>query len=94
MIYRRQRRGSTVPSGFYRFESQDRKSVYGFGDGQFVHLRDDRGNTWCGQAEPQGDHTVRYLFRDSYGNSISGISDHFGILLRDEFGNTWRGYLD
>jgi len=94
MIYRRRRLRSRVPGGFYRFENRLQRSVSGFGDGDFIRLRDEFGNVWRGQAESQGDHTVRYRFRDSEGNVISGISDHFGILLRDEHGNIWRGYVD
>jgi hypothetical protein len=93
MLYRRRRaRLSRVPGGFYRIENGHR-AVSGFGDGDFVRLRDENGTIWNGTAESQGDDTVRYRFRDNNGNVISGISDRFGILLRDEHGNTWRGYV-
>jgi hypothetical protein len=82
-----------IRAGYYRFEDENRRSIFGFSDGDFVRLRDERGNTWRGQAEAIGD-SVRFLFRDSEGNRISGVSDHFGVVLRDERGNTWRGYLD
>jgi hypothetical protein len=82
-----------VPNGFYRFESIHQRSVGGFGDGDFIRLRDENGNVWRGQADVQDDETIRYRFRDSNGKTISGISDRFGILLRDEKGNTWRGYV-
>lgn len=94
MIYRRRRLKSTVRSGFYRFENRQRKTVFGFGDGDFVRLRDEHGNVWRGQAEAQEDDTVRFLFRDPDGNCISGISDDYGITLRDDSGNTWRGFID
>lgn len=94
MVYRRRRsRIGRAPAGFYRFENFHHKSVSGFGDGDFVRLRDEHGNDWSGSAEAQGDDTIRYRFRDSEGNVISGISDRLGILLRDEKGNTWRGYV-
>ncbi len=94
MIYRRRRRHGGVRSGFYRFENQQRRQVFGFGEGDFVRLRDEHGDIWQGQAEDQGDNTVRFIFRDSEGNRISGISDNYGIILRDEHGRTWRGYID
>jgi hypothetical protein len=94
MIYRRRRARSTSPGGFYRFDSTGQKTVFGFGDGDYVRLRDELGNVWRGQAEKQPDNTVRYRFRDSNGNIISGISDKFGVVLRDEHGNTWRGFID
>lgn len=94
MIYRRTRRRRTVRSGFYRFENEQRKQVYGYGDGDFVRLRDEFGNTWQGQAEEMGDNSVRFIFKDSGGNRISGISDENGVILRDERGNTWRGFID
>jgi hypothetical protein len=93
MIYNRRRR-SASHCGYYRFENAHRKSVFGFGDGDFVRLRDEYGNVWRGQAEVAEDQSVRFLFRDSDGNRISGISDHSGVVLRDERGNLWRGYID
>ncbi len=94
MIYRRKRSRTSAPSGFYHFESAGKGSVCGFGFGEYLRLRDENGNVWQGQAEPQGDNTVRYRFRDSNGNMLSGISDGGGIVLRDENGNTWRGLID
>ena len=94
MIYRRRRRRSGVRSGFYRFENQQRKTVSGFGEGDFVTLRDEPGNMWRGQAEQTVDNSIRLFFRDPDGNLISGMSDDYGIVLRYEFGNTWRGFID
>ena len=94
MIYRRRRARSGIPRGFFRFEGIHQRTVYGFGDGDFVRLRDEFGNIWRGQAERQSDDTIRFRFRDSDGNVISGISDSMGIILRDEHGNTWRGFMD
>ncbi len=94
MIYRRRRHRSSVQSGFYRFEGGQHQSVYGFGDSDYIRLRDEFGNVWRGHAERQADDTTRYSFRDAEGNIITGISDRSGIVLRDEHGNTWRGFLD
>jgi hypothetical protein len=94
MIYRRRRQRTRSRTGFYHFENEHRKAVHGYGDGDFVRLRDEFGNVWHGHAEDMGDNSVRFLFRDSDGNRISGISDRNGITLRDERGNTWRGYID
>ena len=94
MIYRRRLRSKLAPHGFYRFENQSRRLMYGYGDGDFVRLRDEFGNVWRGQAESTEDQTIRFIFRDSEGRRISGISDTFGVTLRDEAGNTWRGYID
>ena len=92
MIYRR-RRGVGVPGGFYRFETTMRRSIYGFGDGEFIRLRDEYGNVWRGLAERHDDDTIRYRFRDSEGRTVSGLSDSYGIILRDHAGNVWRGFL-
>lgn len=94
MIYRRKRAKYSSPGGFFHFESAGKSSVFGFGFGDHVRLRDENGTVWQGQAEPQGDNTVRYRFRDSYGNILSGIADQCGIILRDQNGNTWRGLVD
>lgn len=68
--------------------------MHGFGDGDFIRLRDEFGNEWRGVAERQSDETIRYRFRTSDGRYVTGISDDYGILLRDEQGNTWRGFFD
>lgn len=94
MIYRRRRRRTGVRSGFYRFENQQRRTVSGFGEGDFVTLRDEYGNVWRGQAEQMEDNSIRLFFRDPDGNRISGMSDEHGVILRDESGNTWRGFID
>jgi len=70
-------------------------NVHGYGEGDYIRLRDEYGNVWMGSAT-RDDHSsmVRYRFRDNNGKSISGISDSFGIVLRDDSGNTWRGFVD
>lgn len=93
MLYARRKR-SRLPGGFYQLESNHSPtSMYGFGEGEFVRLRDEHGGLWQGSVELLFDDTVRYRFRDARGRSITGISDRFGILLRDEKGNTWRGFV-
>ncbi len=96
MIRRRIRRlrRCSVASGFYRFERPGAGPLTGYGEGEFVELRDEFGNVWRGRADRSGDGSVYYLFRDSEGHTISGISDRFGIVLRDEQGNVWRGFID
>lgn len=95
MIYRRKRGGHGVPGGFYRFENvRSRSTMMGYGDGEFVRLRDEYGVVWNGIADLQEDRTVRFRFRNDQGKSISGVSDSHGIVLRDEKGNTWRGFLE
>ena len=92
MLYGRKR--SSLPAGFYHMQSAAAPhSMYGFGDGEFVRLRDENGETWHGTVEAQTEDMVRYRFRDRKGRSLSGVSDGNGILLRDERGNTWRGFV-
>jgi len=95
MIYRRKQGSTSVPSGYYRFENvQGGGTLFGFGTGEFVRLRDEYGAEWNGTAEPQGDNVIRYRFCNQQGKTISGISDSCGILLRDERGNAWRGFIE
>ena len=94
MIYRRRKRWQSTPRSFYCFDNQSRRMMSGYGDGDFVRLRDEFGNVWRGQAEATEDKTIRFLFRDDDGRRISGICDSYGVTLRDERGNTWRGYID
>ena len=94
MIYKKRRRPNSVSGGFYRFQTSLHRSVCGFGDGEFIRLRDEFGNVWRGLAELSEDRTIHYRFRDAQGKTVSGISDTFGIILRDQAGNVWRGFLD
>jgi hypothetical protein len=82
-----------APNGHYYFETLQHNIITGYGDADYVRLRDEHGNVWQGSAEIQDDETVRYRFRDAKGKVISGISDCSGILLRDDKGHTWRGYV-
>ncbi|WP_035957684.1 hypothetical protein [Bryobacter aggregatus] len=94
MLHNRRRRGSSVPSGYYRFQGSGNQVLHGFGDGDFIRLRDEHGREWRGIAEVY-ETMVRFRFRDEDGNHVSGISDSGnGIVLRDEKGNTWRGFVD
>jgi hypothetical protein len=94
MIYRKQQRRTTAPGGFHRFHNVDNQILVGFGDGDYIRLRDEFGNVWRGSAEREADNTVRYRFRDEKGHTITGISDSYGIVLRDEKGKSWRGFVD
>jgi hypothetical protein len=93
MIHRKRRGARSVQGGYFRFETSMHRCVSGFGDGDFIRLRDEYGNTWRGMAERQDDNTVRYRFRDSKGRTVSGISDDYGIILRDQTGTVWRGFV-
>jgi hypothetical protein len=94
-VIKRKRR-SSIPGGFYRFESlrTPRSTISGSGYGDFIRLRDQFGNIWRGQAELMPDDSVMYRFRDADGRTISGVSDSYGIVLRDDKGNIWRGFVD
>jgi hypothetical protein len=95
MIYRSQGRYARLPGGYLRFRSSDRTNIYGYGEGDFIRLRDEFGRMWVGSATRDEDtHLVRYRFRNDSGGSISGISDSHGIVLRDDKGNSWRGFID
>ncbi len=94
MIYRRRRSKTAVPGGFYRFTDSLNRVITGPGDGEFIHLRDEFGQSWRGMAERMADDTIRYRFRDDNGNFISGVSDGYGVILRDQKGKTWRGVVD
>lgn len=95
MIYRKKRAHSNgVRSGYYRLEGHGKKKIFGWGDGDFLRLRDENGKVWSGTAEAWDQDTVRYRFRDEDGNSVSGISTGSGIVLQDDKGRTWRGLVD
>ncbi len=94
MIYRRKQVRKTAPGGFLRFQNTLKQCYFGFGEGDYIRLRDEFGNTWRGSAEREDDNSVRYRFRDEKGMTISGMSDSLGIILRDEKGNSWRGFVD
>jgi hypothetical protein len=93
MIYRKNQTRTPSPGGFHRFHNDKNQSVSGFGEGDYIRLKDEFGTVWRGSAEREADNLVRYRFRDEKGHSISGISDTFGVVLRDDRGNTWRGFV-
>jgi hypothetical protein len=95
MIYKKKRKHSKVPGGFFSFEEQATKTrLHGFGYGDHIRLHDEYGNIWRGTADQGADDTVRYVFRDAMGRTITGVSDAFGIVVRDQKGKTWRGFID
>ena len=77
-----------------RFRSSDQATVHGYGEGDYIRLRDEYGNVWMGSATRDDNNIVRYRFRDHQGNSITGVSDSYGVVLRDDKGSTWRGFVD
>ncbi len=91
---KRKRRGTTAHAGYYRLESPNRPVMQGFGDGDFIRLRDEFGREWQGIAEHFDQGLVRLRFRDEDGNPVSGVIDRSGIVLRDSRGKTWRGFAD
>lgn len=94
MIYKRKQVRQTAPGGFFRFQNGQNQCFFGFGDGNYIRLRDEFGNVWRGSAEREDDNSIRYRFRDEKGMTISGMSDSLGVILRDEKGNSWRGFVD
>ena len=84
-----------MPSGFFSFEEEKTKvRMHGFGQGDYIRLKDDLGHIWRGSAEKAADGSFRYVFRNNHGKTVSGLADGLGITLRDERGKTWRGFID
>lgn len=91
-LHRRRIRNRSLGFSLFRFEDKSRNIIAGYGDGDFIRLRDESGNEWHGCAERMGDF-VRFRFRDGKGRYATGVSDSYGIVLKDESGNVWRGFL-
>jgi hypothetical protein len=94
MIYRRRSRYAVSAGGFHRIQNAQRNTMFGFGEGDYIRLRDEHGNVWRGTATRDDNNTIVYRFRDADGVTITGISDTWGIILRDDRGRTWRGFVD
>ncbi len=94
MIYKQRRPRLGHPGGFFHLQDSGRRSMHGYGEAEYIRLRDEFGHIWRGWAERQSDKTVRYTFVDTAGKHITGVSDSYGIVLRDERGKTWRGIVD
>ena len=94
MVNLRKRKRALIRGGMFRLECQGGGVLSGFGDGDFIRLRDEFGNEWAGAAERQYDDSIRFRFRDAKGNYATGVGDNFGITMRDDLGRTWRGFVD
>ena len=95
MIYKRPRKHTRVPQGFFHLEEEKTGTrVSGFGTGENFQLKDEYGNVWQGTAERISDNSVVYRFRDGRGRSLTGVSDNVSVTLRDEKGKTWKGFVD
>jgi hypothetical protein len=94
MIIKRRRSSTAAKTGYYRIQGAGSQCMHGFGDGDFIRLRDEFGREWRGVASVF-ETMVRFTFRDEAGNHISGVSTAGSdIVLRDAKGNTWRGFVD
>ncbi len=94
MIYRKERKRTQIPEGFFNLEDEKTKTrVSGYGHGDYIKLTDEYGNIWCGSASRNPDNSICYQFRDAQGNSLTGVSENMAITLRDVKGNTWKGFV-
>jgi hypothetical protein len=95
MIYKRPRKHTRVPQGFFHLEEEKTGTrVSGFGTGENFQLKDEYGNIWVGTAVRNADNSVAYRFRDSKGKVLTGSSDNAVVTLRDQKGHTWKGFVD
>jgi hypothetical protein len=95
MIYSRQKKRPQAPGGFFHLEEEKSKTrVYGYGDGDYIKMKDEYGNVWQGTAERTTESSVVYRFRDGNGRTLTGVSDNMVVTLRDEKGRTWKGFVD
>lgn len=94
MIYRKQRKRTQVPEGFFNLEDEKTKTrVSGYGHGDHIKLTDEYGNVWSGSATRNADNSICYQFRDAKGRIVSGASENMVITLRDVKGNIWKGFV-
>jgi len=94
MIYRKQRSRKQFPGGFFHLQDEKSKTrVSGFGNGEYIRLKDEYGNIWQGSAEHGLGTSVVYRFKDGRGRTLTGVSEDLVVTLRDESGNTWKGII-
>jgi hypothetical protein len=95
MIYGKDSRRRQAPGGFFHLEDEKTKTrVSGYGEGDYIKLKDEYGNVWLGSAVRLPDDSVVYRFRDSRGRSLTGVAHGSVLTLRDGRGNTWKGFVD
>jgi hypothetical protein len=95
MIYTSDRKKRLLPGGFFHLEDEKTKTrVSGYGEGDYIKLKDEYGNLWLGSATRLQDNSVAYRFRDPRGKSLTGVGQGAVVTLRDERGNTWKGFVD
>ena len=51
MIIKRRRGTTGAKTGYYRIQGAGNQFLHGFGDGDFIRLRDEFGREWRGVAE-------------------------------------------
>lgn len=94
MIYRKQRKRTQIPEGFFHLEEEKSKTrVSGYGYGDCIKLTDEYGDVWYGSATRNPDNSICYQFRDSRGRTLTGVSENMVITLRDPKGKTWKGFV-
>ena len=74
MVYLRRHINSIAPGGFFRLQNAQRHVVYGYGDGDFIRLRDEFGNIWRGVATREDDESIRFRFRDQRASKCHGLN--------------------
>lgn len=94
MIYSHPTKYARLAGGFLRFRSTGGNIMFGYGEGDYIRLRDEAGNVWVGSATREDDNVVRYRFHDDHGHYLTGVSDSYGVTLRDDTGKAWRGFVD
>ena len=95
MIYKRKRRSTSEPGGYFRLENElTHRKAYGFGSGSQIKLEDSAGNVWRGSAERGDGDAIFYRFRTDEGNVLSGIGYGTQVMLRDSKGKAWKGVID
>lgn len=94
MIYKRQRSSRRWKTGQYRLINEAHQQLAGYGEGDWVRLRDERGRIWWGRVQMAADETMRFIFWDNDGHLATGLADEHGIVLRDSQGRTWRGTIE
>ncbi len=92
MLYQRKTRLKSYGQGSIHLEEESSKlRVSGYGNGDFVSLKDEFGTTWAGFSYRGEDNRTYYHVTNPDGKRMTGVANDSSISFRDDSGRLFKG---